>query len=78
MIFLAVYLDLGLSCMRKKYIVRCIIDYMATETVTLPRAEYQQMIIELETLRRTDLYKRLLQFIGNIQTKKFSRSDLGF
>lgn len=51
---------------------------MATETVTLPRAEYQQMVIELTTLRRTDLYKRLLQFMQNIQVAKFTRSDLGF
>ncbi len=51
---------------------------MTTETITIPRVEYQQMVSELETLRRTDLYKRLLQFIENIQKKKFTRADLGW
>ena len=53
-------------------------DSMEIETVTLPRVEYEQMVIELETLRRSDLYKRLLQFIQNVQKQKFTRSDLGF
>ena len=48
------------------------------ETVTIPKSKYDQMVAELETLRRTDLYKRLLQFIQNIQKKKFTRRDLGF
>ncbi len=51
---------------------------MEAETVTIPRIEYEQMVTELETLRRTDLYKRLIQFIENIQKKKFTRTDLGF
>jgi hypothetical protein len=51
---------------------------MPTKTVTLPKEEYQQMVVELETLRRTDLYRRLLQFIENIQKKKFTRADLSF
>lgn len=51
---------------------------MSTETITLPRAEYDQMIVELDTLRRSDLYKRLLQFSENIQKEKFTRADLGF
>ena len=49
-----------------------------TETVTIPRAEYESMVVELETLRRTDLYKRLLQFVQNIQKQKVTRADLGF
>ncbi|MCX6708880.1 MAG: hypothetical protein NTW67_04520 [Candidatus Woesearchaeota archaeon] len=48
------------------------------ETITIPKVEYQVMLAELETLRRTDLYKRLLQFMQNIQGKKFTRADLGF
>ncbi|MBS3125346.1 hypothetical protein J4211_03790 [Candidatus Woesearchaeota archaeon] len=48
------------------------------ETVTLPRKEFEQMVEELNTLRRTDLYKRLLDFTANIQKKKFTRADLGF
>ena len=48
------------------------------ETITIPKQEYEQMIIEIDTLRRTDLYKRLLQFIQNIQVKKYFRKDIGF
>jgi hypothetical protein len=48
------------------------------ETITIPKAKYEHMLAELETLRRTDLYKRLLQFMQNIQKKKFTRADLGF
>ncbi len=48
------------------------------ETVTIPKARYVQMVSELETLRRTDLYKRLLQFLTSIEKKKFTRADLGF
>ena len=48
------------------------------ETVTIPKAEYEFMVSELETLRRTDLYKRFLHFVENIQKKKFTRADLGF
>lgn len=51
---------------------------MTSMTVTIPRETYQHMVQELETLRRTDLYKRLLQFTENIQKKKFTRADLGF
>lgn len=51
---------------------------MKTEMVTLTKEKYDQIIIELETLRRTDLYKRLSQFMINIQKKKFTRADLGF
>ena len=51
---------------------------MNTETVTVLKEEYFQLVAEVETLRRTDLYKRLLQFTENIQKKKFTRADLGF
>lgn len=51
---------------------------MSTDIVTLPREDYESMVHELETLRRTDLYQRLLQFTENIQKKKYARSDLGF
>ena len=49
-----------------------------TETVTIPRAEYESMVVEIETLRKSDLYKRLLQFVQNIRKQKFTRADLGF
>lgn len=48
-------------------------------TVTIPRAEFEQMQQELSVLRNSKLYKRLLEFESNISTgKKFTRKDLGF
>ncbi len=51
---------------------------MNTETITVPKDEYFQLIAEVETLRRTDLYRKLLHFTEHIQKKKFTRADLGF
>lgn len=51
---------------------------MEAETVTIPRDEYLQLVHEVEVLRRTDLYQRLLQFMHNIQKQKFTRADIGF
>ena len=52
---------------------------MATESVTLPRVEYEQLMTELKTLRNSKLYQRLLEFEKNITTgKKYTRKDLGF
>ncbi|MFA6461196.1 MAG: hypothetical protein WCV90_02930 [Candidatus Woesearchaeota archaeon] len=49
------------------------------DTVTLPRMEFEQMKQELEVLRNSNLYKRLLEFEKNIsQGRKYSRKDLGF
>ena len=48
------------------------------ETVTIPRADFELMKKEIETLRHTSLYKRLLEFEKNISKKKFTRKDLGF
>ena len=49
------------------------------ETVTLPKQEFEQMQVELETLRHSSLYKRLLEFEHNIlHGKIYSRKDLGF
>ena len=39
---------------------------------------FEQMKLEISTLRNTALYDRLLQFENNIRTKKFTRKDLGF
>jgi hypothetical protein len=37
------------------------------------------MKAELETLRKTSIYKRLLQFENNVKSgKSYSRKDLGF
>ncbi|MBN2421350.1 hypothetical protein JXB27_03675 [Candidatus Woesearchaeota archaeon] len=49
-----------------------------TETITIPKQEYEQMKTELKVLRHTKLYERLLQFEENILKAKFTRSDLGF
>jgi hypothetical protein len=50
-----------------------------SETVSLPREEYELMVQELESLRNTGLYKRLLEFEQNLdEGKVFTRKDLGF
>lgn len=48
------------------------------ETITVQREEYEQMKRELETLRQSKLYERLLEFEKNIAKKKYTRKDLGF
>jgi len=49
------------------------------ETITIPRMEFEQLHRELETLRNSGLYKRLLEFEKNIsEGKRFTRADLGF
>ena len=49
------------------------------ETITLPRSELEQLHSELETLRNSGLYKRLLEFEKNIsEGKRFTRANLGF
>jgi PHD/YefM family antitoxin component YafN of YafNO toxin-antitoxin module len=49
------------------------------ETVTITREEYEQLKGEVETLRESKLYQRLLEFEQNISKgRKFTRRDLGF
>lgn len=49
------------------------------ETITIPKQEYKEMKQELESLRNTSLYKRLLEFEKNTgEGKKFTQKDLGF
>ena len=49
------------------------------ETITIPKMEFEQLHKELETLRNSSLYKRLLEFEKNIsEGKRFTRADLGF
>ena len=49
------------------------------ETITIPKAELEQLQKELEILRSSSLYKRLLEFERNInEGKRFTRKDLGF
>jgi len=48
------------------------------ETMEIPKQTFEQMKTEINTLRKTALYSRLLEFEQNIAKKKFSRKDLGF
>ncbi len=49
------------------------------EIVKIPKKEFEQMKIEIEILRNSEIYKRLLEFENNISKgKKFTRKDLGF
>ena len=49
------------------------------ETITLPKSELEQLHKELETLRNSGLYKRLLEFEKNIsEGRRSTRADLGF
>jgi len=49
------------------------------ETVTVPTEEFKQMKRELQTLRKSKLYKRLLEFEQHVAERKtYSRKDLGF
>ncbi len=49
------------------------------ETITLPKVEFEQMKLEIKTLRNSKMYQRLLEFEQNIISgKKYTRKDLGF
>ena len=49
------------------------------ETVTIPKVEFEKMKQELELLRESGLYQRLLEFEENISKgRKFGGQDLGF
>ena len=48
------------------------------ETITIPKQKFQQMKREIETLRDSRIYQRLLEFEQNILNKKYSRKYLGF
>ncbi len=49
------------------------------ELMKIPKREYEQMKIEIEILRNSKMYKRLLEFEKNISKgKKYFRKDLGF
>ena len=52
---------------------------MFMQTITIQKAELEQLHRELETLRNSGLYKRLLEFEKNIaEGKRFTRKGLGF
>ncbi len=48
------------------------------ETITIPKEKFERMKMEIEILRNSKLYKRLLEFEKNIQEKRYTRKDLGF
>jgi len=48
------------------------------ETMEIPKQTFEQMKTEINTLRKTALYSRLLEFEQNITRKKFTRKYLGF
>ena len=54
------------------------------ETVTIPRIEFNKLEQEnkklrnqVEILRNTKLYKRLLECLENLKKKEYTRRDLG-
>ena len=50
-----------------------------TETITIPKYRYMQLVQENQLLRNTHLYRKLLEAEKDIATgKKFTRKDLGF
>ena len=52
---------------------------MVQEPITIPKAKFEQMKVELEFLRKSKLYRRLLDFEENIaEGRKYTRKDLGF
>ncbi len=49
------------------------------DVITIPKTEYLEMKNEIVTLRKTNLYKRLLEFEENISKgRTYTRKDLGF
>ena len=49
------------------------------EMIAISKVKFEQIQKELETLRKSSLYKRLLEFEKNIsQGNIFTRKDLGF
>ena len=52
---------------------------MENEFVRVPKCEFEKMRIEINILRNSKIYKRLLEFEKNIsEGKRFTRKDLGF
>lgn len=52
--------------------------FSMVETITLPKEEYDELLGELEDLRKQKLVSRLKEFEENIKIKKYTRKDLGF
>lgn len=51
---------------------------MTTETITIPKEQFETMKEEIKLLKESRIYKRLLEFEQNIlKGRKLSRVDLG-
>jgi len=49
------------------------------ETIRILKREFEQMKMEIQVLRSSKIYKRLLEFEEKIsKEKKYTRKDLGF
>ena len=49
------------------------------ETVTVSKQEFETMKHEINVLRNSKVYQRLLEFEQNVSTgKKYTRKELGF
>ncbi|MBI2146624.1 hypothetical protein HYU22_04755 [Candidatus Woesearchaeota archaeon] len=53
------------------------------ETVTLPKVKFERIVqdnkklkLEVESLRNTALYRRLLECLENLKIKEYTRKDL--
>ena len=46
--------------------------------VKIPESEYLQMTADLETLRNSDLMKKILKAKEELKKEVYSRKDLGF
>ena len=54
------------------------------ETITMPKEQFKALELEnkklkheVEILRNTGLYKRLLESLENLKKKEYTRKDLG-
>ena len=57
---------------------------MGMETITVPKVRFEKMAQdnekmkeEIEVLRKSRLYKRLLECLKNLKVKEYTRKDLG-
>ena len=68
---------------RKIFIEHCFYQ-LKMETVTIPKGDFnkleqenKKLKNEIEVLRNTKLYKRLLMCLENLKKKEYTREDLG-
>ena len=48
------------------------------DTITIPKSEYLQMKSEIEALKNSSLYKKILKSKEELKKKVYTRKDLGF